>query len=64
MIFQYILNYYASIKLQVSDVGIESLCCQVQIRDKVPNDSTDQESCLSGNADGIGSSGKQYEYRE
>ena len=41
----------------MSDVGIESLCCQVQIRDKVANDTADQESCLSGNTIGNGTSG-------
>ena len=41
----------------MSDVGIESLCCQVQIRDKVANDTADQESCLSGNTIGNVNSG-------
>ena len=43
--------------IPVSDAGIESLCCQVQIRDKVANDTADQESCLSGNTTGNGTSG-------
>ena len=38
-------------------MGIESLCCQVQIRDKVSNDNVDQDSCLSGNPGGNSSSG-------
>lgn len=42
---------------QVSDMGIESLCCQVQIRDKVSNDSADQDSCVSGNLGGNSNSG-------
>ena len=41
----------------MSDGGIESLCCQVQIRDKVSSDNADQESCLSGNTTGNGTSG-------
>ena len=41
----------------MSDGGIESLCCQVQIRDKVSSDTADQESCLSGNTTGNGTSG-------
>ena len=41
----------------MSDGGIESLCCQVQIRDKVSSDTADQESCLSGNTEGNGSGG-------
>ena len=41
----------------MSDGGIESLCCQVQIRDKVSSDTADQESCLSGNITGNGTSG-------
>ena len=47
----------------MSDGGIESLCCQVQIRDKVSSDNADQESCLSGNTGNVtsgsnGSGGK------
>ena len=48
----------------MSDGGIESLSCQVQIRDKVSSVYLgDQESCLSGNTEGNGSGGNSEKSR-